>query len=72
MDHFDRAQELEMIQREEAIARQRAQASHGESATECEDCGGDIQPARREALPGVTRCITCQEIHEQQQKRGMR
>ena len=33
----------------------------GESATECEDCGVDIPEARRLAVPGVFRCIVCQE-----------
>ncbi|MCP1289764.1 TraR/DksA C4-type zinc finger protein [Chromobacterium sp. S0633] len=64
MDDFDRAQELEAFQREMAIA---AALNRGgaESLAECDDCGGDIPHARRLAAPGCTRCIHCQERHEQ-------
>lgn len=77
MDPFDRAQELEMIQREEAIAKQRmrfttlAAAPGIEVALDCVECGVEIPAQRREALPGVFRCVDCQQIHEQQQKRGI-
>lgn len=36
----------------------------GQSATHCEDCDCEIPLLRREAVPGVTRCIDCQEISE--------
>ena len=77
MDPFDRAQELEMIQREEAIAKQRmrftalAAAPEVEVALDCVECGVEIPAQWREALPGVFRCVDCQQIHEQQQKRGI-
>ncbi|SIS88099.1 TraR/DksA C4-type zinc finger protein [Neptunomonas antarctica] len=37
----------------------------GESATHCVDCGLSIAQARRDALPGVQHCISCQEIEDQ-------
>lgn len=37
---------------------------HGESATHCVDCGLSIPQGRREALPGVQHCISCQEIED--------
>lgn len=33
----------------------------GESAHECEECGDPIPEGRRQAVPGCTRCIRCQE-----------
>lgn len=30
----------------------------------CEDCGNDIAPERRIALPSATRCIHCQTLFE--------
>ncbi len=32
----------------------------GESFTECAECGDEIPPARREAIPGVKLCLECQ------------
>jgi phage/conjugal plasmid C-4 type zinc finger TraR family protein len=34
------------------------------SLSECKDCGEDIPPGRQTAIPGVTRCIYCQEKYE--------
>lgn len=36
----------------------------GNSATHCEDCDCEIPLLRREAVPGVRRCVDCQEIAE--------
>ena len=44
----------------DAVARARALTPAGDSAKECEDCGGPIPPKRRAALPGVRTCVTCQ------------
>lgn len=40
----------------------------GVSASICEECDQPIPAARRAAFPGVTRCVSCQTIHEQQSK----
>ena len=34
------------------------------SLAECEECGDPIPEARRRAIPGVRRCIPCQEEQE--------
>lgn len=66
-DEIDRAQErhqewLSDMLRNQARAAAKQQATA--SAVECEDCGDDIPDARRQALPGVQRCIHCQTIFE--------
>lgn len=74
MDEFDRAQELEMRQREQAISRQRRQfaalatALHAEADPNCQECGEHIPLARRAAIPGATLCVDCQAVKEQQQR----
>ena len=47
---------------EDAVKEARARLSRGESLKYCEDCGEEIPKARREALPGIRRCVQCQEI----------
>lgn len=64
-DVFDRATEIEEMQREDALAEQRRRTGHGPAAFECEDCGVDIPEDRRQAAPGATRCIDCQRLREQ-------
>jgi phage/conjugal plasmid C-4 type zinc finger TraR family protein len=46
---------------QDEIARVQRLIPQGESLTECEDCGEPIPDARRKALPGVRRCLHCQE-----------
>jgi phage/conjugal plasmid C-4 type zinc finger TraR family protein len=46
---------------EDAIKHARDQLPRGESLEECEECGAAIPNARREAVPGVRLCVTCQE-----------
>jgi phage/conjugal plasmid C-4 type zinc finger TraR family protein len=45
----------------DAIQRARAQLGQGPGRPECEDCGEEIPEARQRALPGVRRCVRCQE-----------
>jgi phage/conjugal plasmid C-4 type zinc finger TraR family protein len=45
---------------EDAVSRVRDQLPKGESLTHCEECDASIPEARREAVPGVRLCITCQ------------
>ncbi|GFM86106.1 hypothetical protein PSCICO_15050 [Pseudomonas cichorii] len=62
---FDRAQALELRQREQAIAAALASPRpSGPSLTHCDDCGHEIPPARQ-ALGGMTRCVPCQTLFEQ-------
>ncbi len=45
---------------EDAVKRARDRLPHGESLTNCEECGNAIPAARREAVPGVRLCVPCQ------------
>ncbi|WP_060538518.1 TraR/DksA family transcriptional regulator [Pseudomonas sp. NBRC 111125] len=61
---FDRAQDMEQRQRDQAISAALARARPtGPSLTHCEDCDGEIPEARR-ALGGMTRCVPCQSTFE--------
>ena len=51
----------------EAVQRARRQLG-GESSIECETCGEEIPKARRQALTGVRRCVSCQELHDAEQQ----
>ena len=68
-DLYDRAAEIEQLHREAALSRQaeKSAAAFAVSAYECEECGEAIPLARREALPGVRLCISCQEEHDKEQ-----
>ncbi len=52
---------------EDALERARASLPRGESLTHCEECGAAIPKARREALPGVRLCVTCQSERDREQ-----
>lgn len=69
MDEFDRASELEQIARDKAIAYHQKKMQRGESAKECCECGEEIPQERRQAVPGVKRCVYCQQVLEE---RGLR
>ena len=71
-DDADRAQkEIDRLQ-EDALARLRVRAIEGERAaallrgvpSHCVDCGDEIDPARREAMPSAVRCLPCQSDAE--------
>ena len=38
----------------------------GESLTHCEECGIPIPEARRQAVPGVRLCVTCQSEQDRE------
>lgn len=68
VDWFDRAQDLEQRQRDQAIKAQLQQRRPvGPSLTHCQDCKKEIPPARQ-ALGGMTRCVPCQTGHEQSKR----
>jgi phage/conjugal plasmid C-4 type zinc finger TraR family protein len=77
-DDIDRASELEAWSRENALKQQRERAGFAEpadwerrSAKWCieTDCGERIPDSRRKALPGVKRCVTCQETKERRTRK---
>lgn len=53
---------------ESEVSRARSLLSRGESLTCCEDCEEEIPEARRRAVPGVRRCVRCQEEADRQQR----
>ena len=65
-DQFDRAQQLEEMQREIALKKHRT--FKAVSRLYCEDCDAPIPEKRRQMIQGVTRCMTCQELEEKRQQ----
>jgi phage/conjugal plasmid C-4 type zinc finger TraR family protein len=49
---------------QEAVERARAQLPDGPSRENCAECGAAIPLARREALPGVRLCVSCQALRD--------
>ncbi|WP_085654349.1 MULTISPECIES: TraR/DksA C4-type zinc finger protein [unclassified Pseudomonas] len=69
VDWFDRAQELEQRQRDQAIKAQLSKpVPVGPSLTHCQDCDKPIPPARQ-AHGGITRCVPCQTDVEKSERR---
>ena len=49
------------------VARARSRLLRGASLTHCQDCDEPIPEARRKAVAGVRRCVSCQaEVDAQQ------
>ena len=67
------ADSMDLVQQrtDEMLARNIAQVIYRPvtvSAFFCEDCDAPIPEARRRAVQGVTRCVTCQEMDELQSR----
>ncbi|WP_312045241.1 TraR/DksA family transcriptional regulator [Erwinia sp.] len=67
------ADSMDLVQQrtDEMLARNIAQVIYRPvtvSASFCEDCDAPISEARRRAVQGVTRCVTCQEMDELQSR----
>jgi phage/conjugal plasmid C-4 type zinc finger TraR family protein len=54
---------------ENEVARARSRLALGESLEVCEDCEREIPEARRLAVPGVHRCVRCQEEADREDRR---
>ncbi len=63
-DNADIAADL-MERRMQAALSSRLSLRIPNPGPECEDCGHEIPPARRDALPWVATCIECQSIREE-------
>ena len=50
----------------DAVARARSGLSSGPSLSRCADCDAEIPQGRRQAIPGVRLCVTCQEAHDRE------
>ncbi len=55
---------------EDAVRLARSQMAKGESLRECAECGEPIPEARRKAVPGVRKCIACQEADDASQSQS--
>ena len=51
------------------VARARSRLGQGESRTHCEECEEEIPVARRQAVPGVRRCVRCQQEADLEDRR---
>jgi phage/conjugal plasmid C-4 type zinc finger TraR family protein len=49
-------------------AHQRRQPAAGPMCTECEDCSGEIEPARLKVLPYASRCASCAHDYERRRE----
>lgn len=59
VDEVDRAQELEQLQRDQALANARLPDAVAESADNCAECGYEIPSERQNAMPGTQHCVIC-------------
>lgn len=48
----------------DAVEHARQALAGGAARADCQDCGEPIPEARRQAVPGVRRCVACQEAHD--------
>ena len=46
---------------DDKIEKAKKQIHSGKTLIYCEDCGEEIPEARRRAVPGVKKCVKCQE-----------
>lgn len=53
---------------EDAVKQARSRLGVGASRHDCEDCAAIIPEARRQAVPGVRKCIACQELADAEHK----
>ncbi|EPL6740937.1 TraR/DksA C4-type zinc finger protein [Klebsiella grimontii] len=69
---FDRASDLEMEEREQALNRHLNRVKElPDELGICNDCGAAIPAARIRALPHVATCISCQAIRENRGKHAV-
>ena len=53
---------------EDELQRVRSGMPTGESLSHCEECDAPIPQGRREAVPGVRLCVSCQSALDRQQR----
>lgn len=51
----------------DGIKRARSRLPQGPGRSHCEECEAPIPEARRQALPGVRLCVSCQEAQDREQ-----
>lgn len=50
----------------DAVEKARGRLPRGESLSHCEECGEAIPEARRAAIAGVSRCVSCQQALDEE------
>lgn len=55
----------------DAIKLAKSQIPKGKSLSHCEECDVDIPKARREAIPGVRLCVSCQSEKDEEAKKSL-
>lgn len=65
--YHEQASQLELDRRADALAAAR-RSLEGTGQDDCTDCGELIPRARRLAVPGAVRCISCQQRYERMSK----
>ena len=48
----------------DAVGRVQSRMPQGPGLTHCAECGNDIPQARRDAIPGVRLCVSCQDAQD--------
>jgi phage/conjugal plasmid C-4 type zinc finger TraR family protein len=48
----------------DGVKRAQSRLPNGPGLTHCADCGAEIPEARRNAIPGVRLCVSCQEAED--------
>lgn len=54
----------------EAVERARNELAPGVGRSHCVECGEPIPEARQRAVPGVSRCVACQEAKDAARQPG--
>ncbi len=54
----------------DAISLAKSRLPQGPSLSHCAECGAEIPQARREAVPGVRLCLSCQDADDREAVRG--
>lgn len=75
MDILDDAKKAEMEDRDRALANHFARAKDPAQDIEngivfCIRCGVEVERERLDVKPDAARCVDCQTIHEQQERRN--
>ena len=52
---------------DDAVQLAQSRLPSGEGLSHCEECDAEIPAARRRAIPGIRRCLSCQAQSEQRQ-----
>jgi phage/conjugal plasmid C-4 type zinc finger TraR family protein len=63
-DEVDRANDISEDHRLVSIRSISRQLERKNPSIECDECGDEIDPKRREAYPSATLCIGCKETEE--------